>query len=832
MLRGGRLWIVAALCLLDGSLPAWAQVRVTGRVTNQNNLPIDGARITMQNTPPTAKWEAISDATGFFALQLPSPGVYSLRVDRDGFYVVTQPEIPVPANVPGAPPFDLHIPLESIHEIKATVEVKGEVGLADMDRVTPQTTLSSRTFYDVPFPNPNSLRSALRTIPGLIQDPTGGIHLFGGSEDQAQYSFEGFQLNDPLTGDFDARMSLESVESVDVQPSPSDADMGRGDAGTMLLRARTGSDDFQFSAVEFFPGIALGAGPRLSSWTPRAYFSGPWKKRRAWFFNTAELQFLRDTIKQLPVDQDASVSWRFNDLLHNQINLTGRNIVFIGLLWDYQYSPHSGLTPLDPFDTTLRRESGQWFGYVKDQWTFSATSLLEFGFATDMEHSAAIPHGDAPYLITPDGRGGDYYADARRDAHRSQAVANYYFPALHLFGEHQFKTGGDIIHIDYRQNITRTSIDYLDPSGDVIRAVSFLGSGALSRANDVGSAYFQDSWRVRPWLMLEAGWRADGDVLVGRVNSSPRAGFGISPPGMANLRFSGSFARIVDATSLQLFTRPLDQSAVSAYYDPAGNLLYGPVTTIFTPGTNLQSPRADVWTLGADRSFPKLLRGKIQLLRRRYTDGFDYTNSLPAEDQLPAILAGAPNPGPIVANYVLTNQRQDHYESAEISFGQPLNGRFQWIVSYTRSRAESNAVIDRSVDQPLTVASDTGPLPWDAPNRLLSWGYLPTWNKNWAVGYMLDWHTGLPFSAVDDYGQLVGTVDAQRFPTFFELNVFLERLLTVRGYRFAVRGGLNNITAHFNPTIVNNVTGTPLYLSEYNGQPRALNFALRLLDKK
>ena len=193
---------------------------------------------------------------------MPAAGDYSLKVDREGFYVFSEPLIAVPAIPPGEPPFELHIALQSIYEIRSTVEVKGNPGVADMDRVTPQTTLSSRTLYDVPFPNQNSLRSGLRMIPGVIQDSSGGIHMYGGAEDQAQYSFEGFQLNDPLTGQFDARMSLESVQSVDAQSSPSDADMGRGEAGTMLLHARTGTDEFKVSGTAVFPSIDIGTGPQ------------------------------------------------------------------------------------------------------------------------------------------------------------------------------------------------------------------------------------------------------------------------------------------------------------------------------------------------------------------------------------------------------------------------------------------------------------------------------------------------------------------------------------------------------------------------------------------
>ena len=113
------------------------------------------------------------------------------------------------------------------------------MAVIDMDRTTPQTTLSSRTLYNIPFPDQNSLRSGFRLIPGVLQDSGGGLHLFGGAETQTEFTFEGFQLNDPLTGRLDARMSLEAIQSVDVVASESGADNGRGAAGTMALHVRT-----------------------------------------------------------------------------------------------------------------------------------------------------------------------------------------------------------------------------------------------------------------------------------------------------------------------------------------------------------------------------------------------------------------------------------------------------------------------------------------------------------------------------------------------------------------------------------------------------------------
>ena len=820
-------WAIVIVCPL-----ALAQVRVTGRVTNENGSPVGGARVALDDIPLTKSFSAVSDPTGAFLLQLPVAGEFMLKVDREGFYVVSGRRVTIAGTPLDQPPVELHIALQSIYEINSSIDVKGTPGMFDMDRVNPQSTLSSRTLYDIPFPNPNNLRSGMRMLPGIVQDSSGGIHLFGGSENQAGYSFEGFQLNDPLTGRLDARMSLESIQSVDIQASPAGADMGRGAAGTMLLHARTGSDKFDYSATNVFPGIDSGQGLRISNWTPRGNVSGPWRKGRAWYFNTTELQFVRTTVPQLPSGQNSSKSWRFNNLLHNQINLSQKNILYIGLLFNYWNAPQNGISFLDPRQTTVNRNSNQWFGYVKDQHSFSRSSLIEFGFAASLTHSVEVPQGTAPYLITPGGRLGNAFASARRDAQRQQGLVNFYLPRFEWFGQHQLKTGADVVQLAYEQNITRSGIDYLNNAGAVVRAIGFSGSGRLNRSNYESAYYLQDSWRPRPWLVVEAGWRADHDHLLDTFNSAVRAGFTLSPPGLENTRISGGFARIVDPTNLRLFSRPLDQSAISTYYDAAGNVIYGPVTSVFAFGQNVRNPRADVWNLGVEQALPKLLQAKVQWLRRRSSQGFDYENSLPASEQLPAILAGAPNPGPLTADYVLTNHRRDQYDSVEIAIRQPLKGRFEWMVSYTRSRALSNAVMERTVDQPLSVTANTGPLPWDAPNRLLSWGYIPAFGRSWAIAYLLDWHTGLPFSIQDQYGQLMGTADDHRFRQFFELNLFLERKLSIRGYRLAVRGGFNNITRHFNPNVVDNVLGGPTFLREYGGQARSLNFRLRFLGHR
>src|ERR1039457_1927862 len=80
-LPGVCVCIIATMCPL-----ARAQVRVAGRVTNETNSPVAGARVTLEDVPPTKSFQAVSDPTGSFLLQLPAAGAYSLKVDREGFY--------------------------------------------------------------------------------------------------------------------------------------------------------------------------------------------------------------------------------------------------------------------------------------------------------------------------------------------------------------------------------------------------------------------------------------------------------------------------------------------------------------------------------------------------------------------------------------------------------------------------------------------------------------------------------------------------------------------------------------------------------------------------
>lgn len=71
-----------------------AGIALNGRVVDENDAPVAGARITVRSG--SGSWEAQSEPTGAFIVILPAPGDYRLTVEREGYY--ESKDIPVTAD--------------------------------------------------------------------------------------------------------------------------------------------------------------------------------------------------------------------------------------------------------------------------------------------------------------------------------------------------------------------------------------------------------------------------------------------------------------------------------------------------------------------------------------------------------------------------------------------------------------------------------------------------------------------------------------------------------------------------------------------------------------
>jgi TonB dependent receptor len=297
-----------------------------------------------------------------------------------------------------------------------------------------------------------------------------------------------------------------------------------------------------------------------------------------------------------------------------------------------------------------------------------------------------------------------------------------------------------------------------------------------------------DDWKPRANIMIEYGVRQDWDELLHRAAFSPRVSAAWAPFASKNTKFLAGYAVLRDETPLPLFVRPQDQYSMNYFLNPA---LPTQVDMFEIPDSHLEFPEFQNWTVGLEQRLPKKTILKLNGIHKRGQNGLVYT------------------PGATPGIFDLTNAQRSSYDAAEVEVDQHLAGAYEWMASYTRSRAYSNEVIDLNVDQPLTVVDNAGRLSWDAPNRFVTWAYLPTKWKNWAVAFSAEARTGFPYSVVNGDGEIVGAVNSARYPMFFSLNLHPEWKFRAFGRRWALRGGLNNLTNHQNPNVVETVPGMP-----------------------
>jgi len=454
---------------------------------------------------------------------------------------------------------------------------------------------------------------------------------------------------------------------------------------------------------------------------------------------------------------------------------------------------------------------------------------VEFGYGAYRVVNREVSLGYELYQITPFGHGGNFFRDTRRLGDRDQWVANLFLPPFDALGNHQFKMGLDFTYSRYFQDIVRTGFEYFRVDNSLASRVVFTGNGNFEDSNLESAAYFQDRWAVRPWLLAEAGARWDRDRFLGDSVVSPRFSFALKPPGLKNTKFSAGFGLIPATTNLRLFTRDQDQYSITTGFGPDGTSIVGlPSLTVFTiDRRQLSIPKTKNLSGGVEQALPHNFYLRANYLRKRGHSGYRFAVM---DSAVPALSATVPPGVPIGRLYQLQNSRLEQYDSLEVSLENQFRKKYNWFLSYARSRAFSNSALDISIDEPIVFSDLSGRLPWDCPNRLLSWGFFPI-TKNNTVVYFLEWRDGFRFTAHDDEGKQVGQANDWEFPRYFSFNLHLERKASWLGNAWAVRLGFDNITNHPNYSLVNNNIDSPDFLHYYGSQPRKLVLRIRWLGK-
>ena len=855
-----RQWVLLCGCFLLNCVCAQSQTpqRISIAVVDENGVAVAGALVVLASPDGSPILQCRTSPTGTCVLAAPGAGPYRVRVEKENFYAAEASDL----HFDQATSFEFTL----VHqrEVREIVNVVESPPAIDPEQVSAQAQISGVDVINLPYPTTRDYRNALSYIPQVVNDVYTQPHITGAETYQTLVLFDGFNVTQPANGQLLVRVSTDSFRSINVETSRVSAEYGKSSGGVLELNTANGDDHFRFAATDFIPSVQNKRGITLDKLTPRLTLSGPIRKGRAWFYNAADAEYANIVVTELPPGSDHDVFWRAVDLFKIQGNLTSRNILTSSFNVNFAHDQHAGMSLQNPSASTPALDQPMYQGSLKDQYYFKSGQLLETGFGFNRYDLDEVPRGTESYFVNPDYAGGSYYFTAHTQADRWQLYSNLFFKPIDWHGDHQFKIGVDLDRLRYDFNFLRQPISYLrtvqalPPTGcasltyPCSRYSQFSGSSIGERHNAELSGYMQDRWLVTNRLLLEAGLRFDWDEIVRDALFSPRlaASYVLSQSG--NTKFSAGVGLFHDATPVFLFARPDAGTRIDNFYfypqnqnppdcttQPSPCYTSGPITSVFSINrATLEAPRYLNWSLGFEQKLPGQVYLKAEFLQKRGTQGLAYNWLNPVDLSVRGICTPQT---PCTAQFELENRRDDHFDSFEINLRRVFEKGHMIMASYIRSKSRSSQVLDFNVDNPVFSIQQPGPYAWDAPNRLLSWGFLPLGSlpliKHLDFGYSTEYRTGFPFYLVNNQQQLASygtqTVPAfLRFPQYFTLNTHIEKRFHAFGFYWAIRGGFDNITGRKNYGFVNNDVESPQFLTFSGYSGRAFTGRIRFLGRK
>jgi Carboxypeptidase regulatory-like domain len=777
-------------------------------ITDQNGEPLASVVVTLQQNGKTVLQERTTP-TGHLAPHLPA-GNYRVLVQRTGFYTATLEKIVVP----GGATLPVEVRLQPVREYREEVQVIAQSSPIDPEQTASSQALTVEDIATIPYPSTRDYRNVLPYLPGVLADRGGQIHVGGSSTQEIQDYMDGFEVSQPASNSLGVRLNPDALRKIDVRSSRYSAQFGKGSGGLTDLEVQDGDNKFRYNATDFIPTFQNVKGFQFNNWTPRAYFSGPLVRDKAWFDLSHEGENDLIVVKELPDGADSTNQWRTADMARLRLNATPGNVLTASALVNLAGATDAGLTPFDPVTVSANTHSSLYLVTLKDQFTIARSTLLEFGVGFQGTQSTFMPQGFAEYILQPLIRQGNYYLHSQSASSRSQTFTNLYLRPWQWLGKHQFTVGGRMDRVIYDGQTLRTAMEFQDINGVPLRAITFSNAPHFSMTTLESSTFVQDRWSGLDRVSVETGIRWDRDSLLQRDVFSPRiAGTALLAPS-SETKLAAGIGIYYDRANLVELAQSLQGSRLDQFLSPSP--LSIPAIFVADPRL-LPLPRFVNWSVGLERRLPARVYARVDFLSRHGKNVWAY------EPQANGVFS-------------LGHQKQDKYDATQITVRKEFKAGYPLVFSYTRSNARSNESVDFGIDSFTTGNQVGGPLPWDAPNQITAWGSTPLpsfWKfRKFDFAYSLLWRTGFPFATVNDFGQIVNPPGLFRLPDFFTLNAAIEKKFTFRGYRWAARAAIENVTSSSNAAFVDNNVNSPTFLTVFGQGHRTFNGRIRFLGKK
>jgi hypothetical protein len=305
--------LLAAPIVLLATSPAQAQGSsvLIGTVRDgATRAPVADAVVTVTSPSIQGEQTVVTDASGQYRIPNLPPGIYTVRLDRDGYRPFARGGIDLRHNITIRVNSDL-LP----ESIKAdVVEIIGAAPTVDVGSSTTGVNISADFVNRLPMNAPSGKGAAQRSFeslaevaPGAVADQY-GTSIAGTTSPENQYVIDGLSVNNPAFGILGTSLPVEFIKDFNVITGGYMPEYGRAAGGYLDVATKSGSNEFHGSVFfNITPGALDGArrqvlreGSTISTTTRLsslhsfgADIGGPIFKNKLWFYVGVSPAFAR-----------------------------------------------------------------------------------------------------------------------------------------------------------------------------------------------------------------------------------------------------------------------------------------------------------------------------------------------------------------------------------------------------------------------------------------------------------------------------------------------------------------------------------------------------------
>jgi hypothetical protein len=803
-----------------GAAPTADTVKVSGLIftLDQNHVQTvwPGARVTLQSLSTHKEISTVSNDLGQYIFTGVLPGEYEITVMLAGFDPsARRVKLEAGANVP----VDFQLVLKKRTE---TVQVTAEATGVDLSSSSGGTqTLNQSILKSVVRLN-DDFQTALPLLPGVIRGPDGLIRIKGGQANQTNALVNSTSIADPFTGQPALKLPTAAVESMRVLSNPFSAEYGGFASGVIEVNTRGGSDEWKWLFEDPIPRLRwIDNKPySIESATPHLAVAGPIIRDKLFLFESLAFGYDVVRVPSLPNPDNVRVDERVNTHTQLDWDITSRHRMTVMLTADPQNTDYVNIDTFNPQLVTADYLQRGFFSSASDRWIFSSGGFMQSLFSIKQLNVAVFPAEYQPgqMILFPEQNSGTYFEHQNRHSWLYQWSQNLHLRPIQWRGKHLVTFGYSFARATSQGAVGDVPITVLRQDGTVSSRITYPSPITSSADRNDLTFFVQDNWQIFSRLVLDLGLRVEHDSLSSEaVNVAPRAGFVFAPTRGSRTAIRGGVGLFYDKIPINVALFPdFPAQTVTRFAADGVTILDGP--TAFTHVTATGDGRLRLpYSIGVTLQFDcELRRGLLLRLGYEQREGFREFYLNPFE---PAVGG---------AQLRLLNAGHQSYREFLGLLRWQASERTRLFASYVHSRAwgelnDYNQFFG-NIPYPLIRENQFGPLPNDAPNRVLFWGLIGLPRKLQFVP-ILDVHSGFPYSKVGVNWDYIGRRDeAGRFPTFVDLDSKIQYPFDFkfRGRRIQFLGGLKvaNVLNHFNPRDVQQYVGSPFFGSFYNSVGR------------